>query len=177
MRSPLKRFRALYGASPLHLLGALASFAIIAVAVSGWFAEPAVSLKYILIWFAGAIVAHDLLLLPAYSALDRLTAIRRRRSAPAAEPSGDAAPSAGPDAPAATVPVPGRVYLRVPVILSGVLLLVFGPEILDLGDSTYHVASGQHQHVYLARYLAIVAVMFSLSALAYARARFSHARR
>ena len=86
MRSPLKRFRALYGASPLHLLGALASFAIIAVAVSGWFAEPAVSLKYILIWFAGAIVAHDLLLLPAYSALDRLTAIRRRR--PAANHSG-----------------------------------------------------------------------------------------
>jgi len=176
MRSPLKRFRALYGASPLHLLGALASFAIIAVAVSGWFAEPAVSLKYILIWFAGAIVAHDLLLLPAYSALDRLTTIRRRRPAPAAPPS-DAEPAGDVNAPAGAASVAGHVYLRVPVILSGMLLLVFGPEILNLGDSTYHVASGQHQHVYLARYLVIVAVLFGLSALAYARARFSHARR
>lgn len=159
MRSGLERFRALYGASPWHLLGALASFAIIAVAVSGWFAEPAVSLKYILIWFAGAIVAHDLLLLPAYSALDRITTIHRRRRAPAA------------------TRVPGHVYLRVPAILSGMLLLVFGPEILSLGEHTYHVASGQHQHVYLARYLVIVAVLFALSALAYARARLSHARR
>jgi hypothetical protein len=177
MRSPLKRFRALYGASPLHLLGALASFAIVAVAVSGWFAEPAVSLKYILIWFAGAIVAHDLLLLPAYSALDHIATTRRRRTAPAAARPGDAEPSTGMDARAAATRVPGHVYLRVPVILSGMLLLVFGPEILSLGEHTYHVASGQRQHVYLARYLVIVAVLFALSALAYGRARFSHARR
>ncbi len=154
MRRAAVRFRGLYGESPLHLLGALASFAIVGIAVSGWFDEPAVSLKYILIWFVGAILAHDLVLLPLYSAVDRLATIRRSRRDPGA---------AG-----APVRSPGWVYLRIPLLLSSLLLLVFGAEILEEGDRTFHVASGQHQHVYLARYLVIVAALFVLSALAYA---------
>jgi len=156
IRSFAHAFRAHYGESPLHLLGALASFAIVGAGVAGWFNEPVVSLKYILIWFAGAAVAHDLLLLPIYSALDRLAAMRRRRH-----------PGAGDRA---VPPRPGgHVYVRVPVMLSGLLLLVFAPEILRLGNATYHVASGQHQNVYLVRYLLIVAALFTLSALAYLR--------
>jgi hypothetical protein len=151
-RSRTDWFRRRYGASPLHLLGALASFAVIAIAVMGWFAEPAASLKYILIWFGGAIVAHDLLLLPFYSALDRLGSLRRRTGAAAGS---------------TPVRVRGWVYIRVPLIVSAILLLVFGPEIFNQGDSTFHIASGQHQHVYLGRYLAIVAALFALSVLAY----------
>jgi len=152
----LGSFRARYGASPLHALLGLASFALIGIAVSGWFDEPTVSLKYILIWFAGAILAHDMLLLPLYSAVDRLATIRRSRPAVAGAPA--------PQRP------PAWVFVRVPLLLSGLLLLVFGPEILELGssDSTFHRASGEHQHVYLTRYLWIVAALFVLSALAYA---------
>jgi hypothetical protein len=163
MRSARRNFERLYGASPAHLLGALASFAVIAVAAMGWFVEPAISLKYILIWFGGAIVAHDVLALPLYSALDRLTALRLgRRRAPARE--------------GQRVRVPGRVYLRVPAILAGVIGLVYSPEILNKGDATYFIASGQHQHVYLGRYLALVAVLFALSGLAYLRSRLTRRR-
>ena len=112
IRSARRNFERLYGASPAHLLGALACFAVIAIAAMGWFVEPAISLKYILIWFGGAIVA-------------------------------------------------------------GVVGLVFSPEILGKGDATYYVASGQHQHVYLGRYLVLVAVLFALSGLAYLRSRLT----
>ena len=47
----------------------------------------------------------------------------------------------------------GWVYVRVPALLSGLLFLVFFPEILGLGDQTFHTASGLHQDVYLARWL------------------------
>lgn len=153
-----------YGAGPLHLLSAAASFAVVGVAVAGWFDEPFVSLKYILIWFGGAIVAHDMVLWPLYSGLDRLLAGTAR------------AAGGSHGAPTRT---PARVYVRVPALLSGLLLLVFGPEILEEGDATFHVASGLHQHVYLGRYLALVAILFGFSALAYllatARARRRHA--
>lgn len=164
MSRALALLRDRYGASPLHALLGLASFAVVGIAVSGWFDEPTVSLKYILIWFAGAILAHDMLLLPLYSAVDRLAMIGRSRPALA-------------DAPAPQRP-PAWVYVRVPLLLSGLLLLVFGAEILELGnsDSTFHAASGAHQHVYLTRYLSIVAALFVLSALAYA-ARTLRARR
>ena len=150
----MSAFRGRYGASPLHLLAALASFAIVGAGVAGWLHEPWVSVKYILIWFAGAALAHDLLLLPFYSAVDRLAALCLRRR------------PAGADAPAPAHPA-GQAYVRVPAILSGLLALVFGPEILRLGNMTYYIASGQHQNVYLARYLVIVAVLFGLSGIAY----------
>jgi hypothetical protein len=170
VRSARRNFERLYGASPAHLLGALASFAVIVVAAMGWFAEPAISLKYILIWFGGAIVVHDVLLLPLYSALDRLTGLRLGRRGPARSGKGPR----GPDGQGERVRVPGRVYLRVPAIVAGVIGLVFWPEILNKGDATYFLASGQHQHLYLGRYLAIVAVLFALSGLAYLRARLTH---
>ena len=65
-------FRRHYGASPLHLLAFIVSVAITGVAVKGWLDEPAISIRYILIWFVGAIIVHDLIVLPLYSALDRM---------------------------------------------------------------------------------------------------------
>ncbi len=62
----------------------------------------------------------------------------------------------------------GLVYVRIPVLLSGLIFIVFFPEILGLGDSTFHAASGLHQHVYLTRYLFTAGTIFALSALAYA---------
>jgi len=155
MRGRAQDFRRLYGAGPLHLIGALASFAVIGLAVFGWFEEPWESLKYILIWFLGAVLAHDMVLLPLYSVLDRLARMRLPGHSPA---------------PRRTRPG-GWVYVRVPLILSGLILLVFGAEIFEEGDATFFTASGQHQHVYLGRYLLIVACMFGVSLLAFLLSR------
>ena len=149
----MARFRRLYGASPLHLLALAASMAIAAAAVAGWFASfPGPTAVKILEWFAAAVIVHDLVLLPLYSLLDRIAfgAARARRPPP---PVGR---------------VPGLVYLRVPVLLSGLLFLVFFPEILRLGDRTFFVASGFHQRVFLTRYLLTSGALFALSGLAYA---------
>ncbi len=64
---------------------ALASFAISGAAVIGWSHEPAISLKNMLIWFAGAIVAHDVRAAARLLGARPLTMIRRRRSTPVAE--------------------------------------------------------------------------------------------
>jgi hypothetical protein len=159
-------FRRRYGASPLHLLAFVASIAVTGVAVKGWLDEPAISIRYIVIWFVGAIVAHDMIVLPLYSALDRLVlAISRRADGHHAAPE--------PSEQGATEPAPPRspgwVYVRVPLILSALVLLVFGAEILREGNATFHLASGHTQNVYLQRYLIVVGVLFLLSGLAYVR--------
>ena len=138
-------FRRLYGASPLHLLALIATVLIAGAAVVGWFDSfPGPTAAKVLAWFVGAIVAHDLVLLPLYSLIDRITLGR-----PAARRSWIA-------------------YVRIPALLSGLLFLVFFPEILRLGDHTFFAASGFHQRVYLARYLLTCAALFALSGVAYA---------
>jgi hypothetical protein len=147
------RFRSLYGADPLHLLALVASLLIAGAAIAGWFQSfpGAVAVK-IVAWFMCAIVAHDLVLLPLYSLLDRI--------------------AFGPRHPDAARHPPRRAsdinYLRIPALLSGLLFLVFFPEILRLGDHAFFVASGLHQRAFLVRYLLICAALFALSALAYA---------
>jgi hypothetical protein len=157
-------FRRRYGASPLHLLAFGASLAVTGLAAKGWLDEPAISIRYILIWFFGAIVAHDTVALPLYSALDRLalTISHRARRGPAAPGAAERQPASP-----ATTRAPGWVYVRVPLILSGLVLLVFGAEILREGNATFRVASGHSQDVYLSRYLIVVAAMFVLSGLVY----------
>jgi hypothetical protein len=138
-------FRRLYGDGPLHLLGLLACLLVSGAAIVGWFdAFPAPIVVKVLAWFGGAIVAHDLVLFPLYSLLDR-AAWRAGR------PIG-----------------PARAYIRIPALLSGLFGLVFFPEILRLGDHAFFAASGLHQRVFLARYLAVCGAMFAISGAAYA---------
>ena len=138
-------FRRLYGASPLHLLALVVTLLIAGAAVVGWFdAFPGPTAAKVVAWFVGAIVAHDLVLLPLYSLLDRITLGR-----PAARRSWIA-------------------YVRIPALLSGLLFLVFFPEILRLGDRAFFDASGFHQRVYLVRFLLSCAALFALSGVAYA---------
>lgn len=146
-------FRRVYGASPLHLLALIASLLIAGAAIAGWFESfPGPTVVKILEWFLVAIVAHDLVLLPLYSLFDRI-AFTGGRSRRAGTPG---------DHPRATN------YVRIPAILSGLLFLVFFPEILRLGDGTFFAASGFHQRVYLVRYLLTCAGLFALAGLAYA---------
>jgi hypothetical protein len=122
-----------YGASPLHLLAHLAALALAAWALlqalelGGW--------QRILLWLAGAVVLHDLILWPAYTTIDRLG----RRARPAAWAS----------------------YVRVPAALSALLLLVFFPVICGKGERTYARVSGQEWEGYAARWLLVSALLFA----------------
>src|SRR5581483_1537876 len=118
-------WRRVYGAGPLHLAGHLIAFVIARFGLHRIVAAGhAVDF---LAWFLAAAVAHDLLLLPLYSLLDRgaARAVRRHRWR-----------------------LEGSVinHLRAPAFISGVLLLVYAPEILGLGDTTYLNATGHHLH-------------------------------
>jgi hypothetical protein len=153
----MTRFRALYGAGPLNLLALLASFAIAGAAVVGWFQRPR-DVVSVLVWFAAAIVLHDLVLLPLYSLLDRIAfgvAGKRLRGA------------RRPDVSGLVNPTP---YLRIPAILSGLLLAVFFPVIGGFGAQTELSASGIPESGYLARWLLATGVIFAASAIAYALA-------
>ncbi len=91
----------------------------------------------------GAIL-HDLVSLPAYSLADRV-------------------------ARAATARHPGVVnHVRVPVVVSGVLLLVYFPLILTRAPSTYERATGRPVTGYATAWAAITAGLFALSAVTYA---------
>ena len=147
-----RRFLAAYGAGPLHLLALLAGFAIAAAAVIGWFQRPR-DVGSVLVWFAAAIVIHDVVLLPLYSLLDRIVLALHER-----------------------VPRPRRFthrlnaapYIRIPMMLSGLLLVVFFPVIFGLGARTELAASGIPERGYLTRWLLATGVMFALSGAAYA---------
>jgi hypothetical protein len=143
-------FRRIYGSHPLHLLTLIAGFALLGYVLATinpqtlW--NPNVWWQSIAVWFAAAIVAHDLVLFPIYALADRLLIATRR--------------------PAAKIPVLN--YVRVPVLGAGLTFLVFLPGIIKQGAPTFKAATGLTQDVFLGRWLLLTAVMFAISALCYA---------
>jgi hypothetical protein len=124
--------KARYGASPLHLLAHLA-----ALALAAWALLQALQLggaERIVLWLVGAVVLHDLVLWPAYTTLDRLG----RRGRPAGWAN----------------------YVRVPIGLSVLLLLVFFPVMCGKGETTYTRVSGEAWEGYAARWLLVSAALF-----------------
>jgi len=102
-------------------------------------------------WFIGSAVVHDLLLFPLYAGLDAvLVTLLRRRPA--------LATVAG---------VRWLNYLRVPAVISGVLLLVWSPLILGLPTAIAE-ASGGPAPPLSAHWLAVTAALFATSALVFA---------
>jgi hypothetical protein len=141
----MRRFRSLYGGGPLHAALMVGCFAF-----AGYLASLILHASnpwWIVVWFVGAIVAHDLVLLPLYSALDR---VLWRRRATGKEP-----------------PVPWRNHVRVPVVISGTLLLITFPLVLRLSEPGYVRATGLHTSVYLGRWLLVTAAIFGASAFLY----------
>lgn len=148
-RTRLDRFRYEYGAEPLHLLATLASLAIAGYAFLRIFENP--STGAVLLWLAGAIVLHDFLALPLYSAFLRV-----------AEEGADA-----------TVRPRRRALLtlnhvRIPVALSLLLLLVSLGLILQLDEQRYQLTTGLDTDRYLGNWLLISGVLFVASGLLYA---------
>ncbi len=148
-----------YGANPLHLLVLLACFALTGYVVTHLIDQPL--FIRMLIWFAGAVIAHDLVLFPLYALADHALKSGLRALWPRT----------------GTVPAVSPLnYLRIPALGSGLLFLIFFPGILQQGKLTYLHATGQHQHPYLGRWLILVAAMFAISAISYAlRLRHTHA--
>jgi hypothetical protein len=160
VRDLAARVRRAYAANPLHLLALLAAFALTGYVVTHLAGEPL--FIRMLIWFAGAIIGHDLVLFPIYALTDRsLTAALHRlwprtASRPAVSPLN---------------------YIRVPTLGTALLFLIFVPGILRLGRQTYLGATGQNQQPYLARWLLLTAGMFAISAICYAlRMRYVHSQ-
>ncbi|MFG2858180.1 hypothetical protein ACGFZ9_47760 [Streptomyces mirabilis] len=135
-----------YGSGPLHLLVLIASFALTGYAMVRLFAVRPLEVA---IWFVGAAILHDLILLPLYSLADlsALSVLRHR----------------APEGPM----VPWINYLRVPAFLAGLLLLVWFPLVLRLAVP-YAGDTGLADSVYLGRWLAITGVLFAVSAVAFA---------
>jgi hypothetical protein len=148
-------FRRTYGAQPLHLLSLVACFGLAGYAVLQASHGP-LPLR-MAVWFLGAVIGHDLVLFPLYALADRSlsTALPRRRGRFLT--------------PAGTIN-----YVRVPAMLSGLLLLMFFPVILRRSEGPYGRASGLDQSPYLSRWLLLTGVFFTISAVLYAvRARRS----
>jgi hypothetical protein len=146
----LTRFRAAYGSHPLHLLSLVAGFALFGYVVVT--ITPAALWNHrtwwqsILVWFAVAIIAHDLVLFPLYALADRILLASNRFR----------------------LRIPPVNYIRVPTLGSGLTLLMFLPGIIKQGAPTFHAATGLTQDVFLGRWLLLTAVMFGVSAIVYA---------
>lgn len=162
----MKSFRRFYGANPLHLLACVFCFALVGYAVMvigpDAFWNPSVWWQSIAVWFAGAVIAHDLVLYPLYALADRslssgLDAMRGRRAT---------RPSA----------VPAINHIRIPVMASALTFLMFMPGILRQGAGSYFTATGMNQDPFLARWLLLCAGFFAVSAIAYAIRLARHGR-
>ena len=130
-----------YGAGPGHLLGSAACLAIAAAAVVGWFDTPS-SVVNVLIWFVAAILLHDLVVLPLYSLADRLMHLK--------------------------LPVHAGTYLRIPLLIAGLVLAATFPTVLGFGAHSTGRLTGIPEHGYLARWLILLGVLLVLSGLLYA---------
>ncbi|HET9692444.1 MAG TPA: hypothetical protein VFP61_14935 [Acidimicrobiales bacterium] len=150
MKRVLATFGRRYGDGPIHLLGLLGCFAF-----AGYVVSRVVTVPHhwqIGLYFVVALVANDLVIYPLFTLGDRLLRAGRR---PAPAPAGDGRR------------VPWVNHVRVPVVLSAVLLMVSFPVVLRLAPDTYRAATGLAPTPFLGRWLVITGALFAASALAY----------
>jgi hypothetical protein len=133
----MNRFARSYGAGPLHLIAHLALLPLAAWALLQIFAVDGTT--QILVWLLGAVIAHDLLLLPLYTLLDRVA--QRAVHGPAIN------------------------YVRVPAGLALLLALVYLPQIGGEGDPQFRRVSGEGFDAPVERWLLATTALFAVSGL------------
>jgi hypothetical protein len=149
----------------LHLLTMATGFALLGYVLATfkpstlW--NPGHWWQSIAVWFAAAVIGHDLLLFPLYALADRATGtwLRRFHRSAHRHPK-----------------VTARNHIRIPALAAGLTLLIFLPGIIEQGAPTYLAATGETQQPFLGRWLLLTAAMFATSAIAYA-VRLAVARR
>jgi hypothetical protein len=146
----MRWFRRHYGAGPIHLLAVLVSFAIAAYALSRAL-DLTRNPDRIVLWLGGSIVAHDLILFPFYALVGAIAA-------------GVLVPRTN----HSRLRIAALNHLRVPALLSGLLLLVWFPLVAGKGERSFMRVSGLSKDVYFGRWLTITAVLFAGSALLFA---------
>jgi hypothetical protein len=146
-----ERFRHAYGAGPLHLAAVLTSTAIAGYALSRVFQDVGRPWR-VVTWLGGAIVAHDLVLFPLYALFGAIAATL----------------VIGRATPTSRLRIAALNHLRVPALLSGLLLLVWFPLVARKAPGTYARATTLSPDVYLTRWLLITAILFAGSALLFA---------
>jgi hypothetical protein len=152
MRAALRFWRYLYGENPLHLLAMIACFALVGYAVS--FVFPGPSALALGIWFAGAVLGHDLVLYPLYALADQPLVLGRwlrRRTLPRRPPA-----------------VPAINHVRAPVLGSAVLGLIYFPTIDSRGEDAFRFTSGLGTPGIFGHWLLITGLLFLGSAVIYA---------
>ncbi len=150
----MSRFRFEYGASPFHLLVALASLAVAGWGVAQIFGAIA-DTTGLLLWLLGSIVLHDIVALPLYSGLGALAG-------------GSLELGSG----RSRLRIAALNHLRVPVLLAGLMLLVWFPLVLERSPGGFESANGLSTEPYLERWLGLTAVLLVGSAVLFAlRAR------
>ena len=156
----LRSWRSFYGENPLHLLAMLGCFALVGYVVSFVYEDPGVTA--LLIWFLGAVIAHDLVLYPLYALADRpLVLVRRARRDPDHRPP----------------LVPAINHVRVPALGSLVLGLIYLPTITRHGEDALRFTSGLDTAGIFAHWLLVTGVLFLASAVIYALRLGAAARR
>lgn len=142
----MSAFARRYGAQPWHLLALLACFAVTGYSVSRLLGDST-ALVRITVWFVGAAVVWDLVVGPLLAAADRgLRPLHRLRLRG----------------------VPALNFVRVPALLSGLLLLVWAPLVLRRSEAVYESKSDLPVEPYLGRWAAVTVALVLASAVAYA---------
>lgn len=139
---PVTAVRRRYGEHPAHFVVLVLSFIPVTLALGQLLDERPVDVAT---WLAGGALLHDGLLLPLYVLLDlALLTLWRRR--------------------------PGRVawlnFVRIPLAVSGMLLLMFSPLILRQAES-YEYKTGRPLDDFVGRWLLVTAILAAVSAVWY----------
>lgn len=145
MTTLMALFKRGYGSNPLHLLAFIASFGVAGYASTALFHHQTIRVA---VWFVGAAIGHDLILLPLYG-LANLSLTQIWRIAPRPEF------------------VPWLNYVRFPAAVSLLLLLIFFPEITRRRTAQF-ANSGLTDQAYFAHWLLVTGILFGLSAIIYA---------
>ena len=126
---------------------------LILLPIAGWALLTVLDFRAadnVVVWLVAAVILHDLVLLPAYSGLDRLAQTLTRGSVN---------------------------YVRVPAGLSLLMLLVFWSTIRGKGDGAFHYVSGLNYEGYFGRWLLVSAALFAVSGAVFLARRAGSLRR
>jgi hypothetical protein len=144
----------LYGENLLHLIVLLGALALVAYAITVLglhnLFNPKVWWQSIAVWFAVAVIGHDLILFPLYALAERVLPKRRRDAKPTDPPR-----------------VPLTNYLRMPTLATALTFALFLPGIIRQGAFTYAAATGLTQEPFLNRWLLLTAGFYLTSAVCY----------